>query len=1208
MAKRVVDPNLFISAGAVIDWAKSPGTHHPERALEMAKHRELDTTRVLQLRWAFDAVLGYPVEPFTVWSRPHAEPDSTVPFELMGTTLTLSGAWPCVYVQITAGPGGLALAWAGAVLSGPIVGIAVVTTGATTVRISGPGIRTISLPAGTQVAQVFSFNAVADDPAWEPIEIVGLPGDGRVANNTDLTAPQGLVSALGPPEQAALDRFWRGAPFTGWPGVLPSGQGVPAWSLANPIAMLKLFWSEMLDDFVDMVDTAAVSSDQQNKAYQRSLLTPQGQSAEATFNPLKLVLYGGASDPLASLVLGLGTAYPLHRSTEFASVAVSAWGANVGADFMITGVFRSAAGTLVERATFVFAPGAVAPPPTPAALSAASEGVLPPVSLDDPFRPVVSVSWDAPPALFSFFVGSHGFARWATQPGTGVAMLLDPRPMDTALQPRGASRNAADPDRRTMSDSEWRIVSTVTPNQLRYAVASQDIFGLWSAWNEIPAAVSEPAVGPVTLTGARLDTQVAPGPCPASITVDLTWNWSSRSPQTITLVGRRFPQTWPGDPPTNTTPPTINTYLTTGAGLLVTITFQPDGSISALTAGTGMTALVQHLTVDGQQVSAVPITQRDARRYRVRVTNSTLDFDSSGRWGIALWARGVERRPPNRTGNWNTQPVVASAADPRPPVITKTYDAVILASMRDSQGLHHAHVEWNTAPGAVAYQVYTCSEATFRAHHAMPEPSPAATLQQRVTQLRNKFEENPDRRPFTRVSTDPVTSTSLQVTLPRGTKEIHLYVVLGVSAGNVESAWPALGDPQLRNRFVAFAAPQAIAPGAPQLEVSRDVDATTSPVTYRAKVRLRTSPGAQVSRVELFRVRVPGAAAQIDTMGPPAHTFTGSAGGFTVTPTPPGDPTNPAEAGIGQAIGTITGVDAVPGSWKPLYYRAVAWGADDDARGQYGVRSAPSVVREVVIPPPDPPDLTPPTVVLPIINSAIARLDFATAAPVADTVLGPHRLEAEVLTVAATGTTTVMPLDVGSATLADLPTAAPASPDSGLWRDSTSSGSTPLHLLVRRTDKDLSLRVRLRITDPIGRITERVLEVPPGANTVVPDLNNIVITKLPKGWALSFQTSVPTTVDGNDVELLAAFRPGVPGGRRASVTMPMRSIPPPPPARRPLRPFDPFADTTNPIPVFATRRSSGTREVAVCVRAAGTLQVTLRVPGGESATITRAIA
>src|SRR5262249_57944068 len=120
----------------------------------------------------------------------------------------------------------------------------------------------------------------------------------------------------------------------------------------------------------------------------------------------------------------------------------------------------------------------------------------------------------------------------------------------------------------------------------------------------------------------------------------------------------------------------------------------------------------------------------------------------------------------------------------------------------------------------------------------MPVVPPDMTLTQRLVALRATFQANPARRPFTRTSAATVTATSTQVTLPRGTKDIHLFVVLGVSAGGVESGWPVATDTQCGKRFVAFAAPQTVAPGPPALEVSLAGDGQA--IAFAANVRGKT--------------------------------------------------------------------------------------------------------------------------------------------------------------------------------------------------------------------------------------------------------------------------------------------------------------------------------------------------------------------------------
>jgi len=1209
MARRV-DPHAFMVMGSVTDWAAIGAAQaQPVAADELAKQRGLQSPRVLQLRWFFDPALGYPRTPFTVWARVRKAATtapaaiSFTPF-LFGSApaLLLDGAYPEVLVDLSGGPGGIAFGINGMPLAAPIVDIKPVAAGATAVHLTGPEMRVVLLPAGTTVNGVFALDSsVADDKAWQPIEIVGLPGDGTAAAGTDLLAKQGLVNALTDGVSAALDRFNRGAPLFGWDTQLEPAAPAPAWLLADPTAMIKLFQSEMLADFVDMVDSVA-APDQQLRTYVRSLATPTGQTAQATFNPLRLLVIGATTDPLNSLVTGFGTAYDAsflgERVVGLTTHLATSFSPQV--DFMVTATFVDALGKDVERAALLL--GGVStslPPATPAAVAAVNQGVQSPDVLDGPFHPVVTVSWDATPTMLPFHLGSQALARRGVTPASGSVALMDKRPNDVALQPIGASVSTTNPQRRTLSDATYAIDGTIATNTVRYAVATQDIFGRWSKWGNASCDAAEPPPGKVTMLGPRLDTTLDPGPCPATLTVDLAWDWANRSPQTIDVVGRRYGQVWPQDPPADLSVPAMPGAFRTGlSGVLASITFASDGSITAVTPGGGLTATLQHLSPDSTEIVVAPVTQRAPRRYRLTVTGFDLDFDVNGTWGLALWARGTEHVAPFRIGPWSSTPAVTSASDPRPPVIQSTYEAVLLAGLRDAEGAHHAELTWAPMAGSAGYRVYTAAESTFRALTGMPVVSGGMTLTQRLAALRATFQANPARRPFTRMSAATATGTSTQVSLPRGTKDIHLFVVLGVSAGGVESDWPVATDPQCGKRFVAFAAPQTVAPGPPALEVA--LVGNGQDTTFAADVRVKTVAGARVSKVDLHRVRVPDAAVSVDTMGPPVATISGGGGGFTVVATPAGDPDSRSDDGREQPIGTISGLDAVPGSWKPVFYRAVAWGTDDADRGQYGVRSQASVVRQVVVPPSAPPDLSGLGFVLPVAGSANARIDVTTAAPVAATTLGPHVLEAEVIATDAAGVSTTVDLVVAKAGLDELATAEPGAGLSGLWRDPTAAGVTPLHLLVRRSDPASTLRVRVRLTDPIGRITERTIDIPVVPPVAPPDITSPTLTVVAGGTILAFATSVPNAAPGvGPYRIEVTVRPSTGRVVRRAEDLADVAV-----ARANE---DIFAVATEAIPIRRTRRTLGGTSIAVGTRRAGTVTVSIVAPDGQTVSVSRRI-
>ena len=252
------------------------------------------------------------------------------------------------------------------------------------------------------------------------------------------------------------------------------------------------------------------------------------------------------------------------------------------------------------------------------------------------------------------------------------------------------------------------------------------------------------------------------------------------------------------------------------------------------------------------------------------------------------------------------------------------------------------------------------------------------------------------------------------------------------------------------------------------------------------------------------------------------------------------------------------------------------------------------------MPPSAPPDLGALAVVLPVAGSPAARIDVSTAAPVARTVLGAHVLEADVVATDATGASSAVDLVLAKAGLDELPTAEPGAGLSGLWRDPTAGGVTPLHLLVRRSDPDTTLRVRIRLTDPLGRITERTIDVPVVPPVQPPDIIDPTLTAVAGGTILSFTTSVPNTAPGfGPYRIEVTFRPSV--GRMATRGEDLADVP------LARRSENIFADATETIPIRRTRRAHGVASVGVGLRRAGTVTVAIVAPDGATASVNRRI-
>ena len=1090
---RILDPERFLLCGSLIDWdVVAKANNHAPRAAAIARSRGI-STRIVQLRWLLDPNLGYPTEPFKVWRRatntlnPQAI-DWRADSLLFGhSVISWTQPQTLVIAELQASFAGTVFAFAGAPFSSSLVDMASLNTGSNLVRLSGPAVQTLVLSAGATLQNLSGIGAaVINDPGWTLVEQVGFPFSLDGLFNLD--QPQGLADNLGDLREAALDRYRRGAPFYGWRTNLSAAVPAPPWALADPEAMIEVFEEAYRDDLSEAIDNFPPEEHRLLKRFSELAHENGDDPARTSFSPIDMLMFGAATDPLVSLIMGFGTAFDqVNTNVETPSDAIS--------DYMVTARYENGLdgnSNPVEYAAILPAPDLATPPPAPRNVEAFTEGYQSPGMRDHPWRSITRLSWDKEPDTLPFRVGSYAAARYRQVPAGSVVPLMSPRLNDNALQPISATTSAErDLEKLPVEalDNSYPVVGTPSPNLLHYGIAHQDLFGLWSPWATIGHSVEEPAPQRVALLSAKLNV-VAPASgtlCPASLVLDLAWDWKVRSPKQIELVGRLYSQEHRGEPPANSNRPNrLQSALNIEGGAAFHLSF--DGEAIAQPGNhPTLNGTVEYLSNDGKSFLASPLEFNGTRRYRLTLNGFSLDFANTGHIGLALWARGQENRPPQRFGPWTGEPettedrgpLIVSASDPRPPVIAGTYENVLLASVADASGEHHARLSWPSFAGAEGYFVYTTTETKLRADRGMNEPALNLTLSERLAELRDAFTADPNRQSFTRLNATSIAEAQLAITLPRGTKEIHLYVVIGVGAGQVESDWPDASDPNLRQRPIAYAAPQIVPPAPPLLEVSRTLDESVSPPAYRAQIQIKSRPGATVSQIDLHRVRVPAAALSIDTMGPAVNSFTGSESGWLAAPNLS---TEPGEA---QTIGTLTGSDTPEGSWRPVFYRAIAWSEDIPEKGIYRSRSLPSAAREIVIPPTTPPQLS---LLTYRTQNQIVRVQFTSTAPVADTPLGPHRMRASVYTQSEEGLNPLYQYPVfadgslGSDRLEDITTNPGPLRRDRLWREASDTpGVVQYELRVRRPASVPALRVNVQLIDPLGRLTERSLVIPAGA-------------------------------------------------------------------------------------------------------------------------------
>ncbi|MFS2021491.1 hypothetical protein ACEN88_33605, partial [Massilia sp. CT11-108] len=210
-----------------------------------------------------------------------------------------------------------------------------------------------------------------------------------------------------------------------------------------------------------------------------------------------------------------------------------------------------------------------------------------------------------------------------------------------------------------------------------------------------------------------------------------------------------------------------------------------------------------------------------------------------------------------------------------------------------------------------------------------------------------------------------------------------------------------------------------------RLEIRR-VDQPAATPKFAVHVDLASQPGARVARYQLFRTRVEAAAMELDTMGPPVATIEAGGGGWTVH----------GLEDDAAALADATGADQPDGSWKKVWYRAIAWAHPDPDRALLPGRSPTSNAMSVVIPPDGPPNLSPLTAEWPGGPVQDVLVHFTSTAPVPKTALGPHKLTVDAQVLGGPSKSAPDPLLLEAFELQAVPAAPPAPPISGTWRTS----------------------------------------------------------------------------------------------------------------------------------------------------------------------------
>ena len=1156
---RVHDVRRFRAVGVQLDWLDLA---RPMLQRDDARHwldddllaRLKERGQDVRLAWACSADLGVPREAFTVWVRRLGDRElRPVPdlftFPVDEGELVWWGGEEAAHVRVRCDVldpsqpvslfllrtgldplGAVGVAWRAAG-SGPSVSLT---------ASAGAATHAVLVNARATDVEYMPVDDVVNADDWKPLEVVGLPVEGGLADYPP--DDQGMVDDPVPPVEAALRRLDRVGSPLGWYPVTESGRVAPLWEPTDPSGIVEETRTFLLPEIDELFAPGVAERDQQHIDGPTRTVDPPSrpedgvqanQPATASVKPLALLMMPAYSDPSTNVATGFGTAYrAADLPDSYAEV-----------EFLVTARYRgSVLGDDVEVAAYVppVEPHLAVPPVVD--LTAERAALMPPHVPDGPFRESVQVSWRPGPRTATLTGPvAHAFAGWTG--GAAVAEdLLPPRWLGgsqprTIPRPEGTTLPGADRPKVVHGDQDLRVDGSLARG---YAVAQADIFGVWSPWEDVTVVTSSPTVAPPRIGRLALDVSYAGSPvCPSELVVELAVDRTQRTVATIEVRAVLYPM------PTGATPPP--------AGLV------PGGPVPA-----GSHALARTITFAGDVGSAAPdvlVPLRDdgsvapswgspeqpagRRAYRLVLAGPGLDFGPRSRWGAQVWVRQTSPgiAAPSVWTPVPEFPATTSAASPVPavPVPPPLPPDVPLASTPDAQGLCHVRVTWSglASPHVDRVVVWEASETTLRERIAPGNPPDRTQLPGvRLAQLWALYDATPVARRqlgFRRAAEVPAGPGAADLTLPRGSQDIHVFVVTAVTTTGVESAWPEASSALPAHAHLqAATAPRLRRPAMP---VARPAVASDGSIG----VALRAPSPIDVTAFEVFATRSEAAARDHLTMGPPHATVAAAAAMDPVTAQPVRDTITRDPVWAADWSGTL------PASWEPWHLRAVAVPRPTvGPAAERGVVSPASDVVTVSVLPSAAPDLDP--LVAEIRGTDHKGILVRTRTTAADRVVpaGSHTAQ-----VSLGGVNTARQALETTARVADDSTAPDTTAGPVVQRLPRVAGHTPLLVWAHRDDPSLPVEVAVRVADPLGRETERSIVVPAWVEPA-PDLTleiADVFRIIGRGTVVDLRTTAdPTRVPPYTLTVVATL-PGLP------FPFPFPPVPPRPPI--PARPPTP---------------------------------------------------
>lgn len=947
---RFVFPELFYAAGAPIAGPQEEG--------------------LLALRWILHASLGMPRALFHVWQFSGQLDQKGLEFQQQSqTSLTRLVTWSggtAVAVQLTISiPSGPAVlrAYSAANGTGHVVDEKSIVGPISNLTVSLIGTPVASIVVSSNVsilsATFIPMDNFINHPGWKLVETVGLPVTSPEFDSSGYPlVDQGPVGGEMDPVKAAIRRVKIGTPTVGWPTATDRGMVAPAFSPPDPEILVVKELNPLVGAMAELLTTIGEPSEHAGQEVSVPTKAPisvggkaaapiwQSRARPSRMMPLGTMLLAAGTDPYAALALGFGTTLPIKRQIPTLSRAASN---TIGSIYMVTVGHKVTIHKELpfgvelnldfegELCALYLGQSSALPPAVAGLTSSARQRLDPPQVEDGRWLEVLQLAWQRPVMTISTSPRTSSYA---------VARGLPSGPLEVRNEKRlsgghvpfvaAMDTNPAEPTSVRYSESGVPEMLPGEPSNWVYSVAAQDWFGRWSGWLSVDQSRSSvaPQIPGITKVELLTGTSIAATQT-VTAAIEFTWDWSYRTPAFIRL---RLLTHAAGTPP----PGVGGSVLGVGGPTVADLTL--DFTTATLATPPAGIDLISEESLG------------NLRTYRVEIPNVQLTFGSHPRITVTARAQASERIVSGRFSAWSRD-VQTSAASPVPPPPPFVPAEMWWASIPDPRGVARTTLEW--AATAPLYAVYMADETALLRELDQPSSDLEIAPAERLVGMRS-LPIGTARRAFRRVA-DRIPVNQLEISLPRGSRLIHFFGIVPISATGVEGQLPTSA-----NAYFAVAAPAVKTPEPPTL-IARDRSGTISLSVESPE------PRVPVGRVEIYRVPSRHRAVSVEDMGPPIAVLDDTLG----------------IRSDGRVRFQFT--DPTPGTaWRSVFYRAIAWGRTTRSDGIYGGRSLASPTIEV----------TPSSPMEPFVTDLLADelpsqpdhrlVNFVTDVTLARTPLGVH--------------------------------------------------------------------------------------------------------------------------------------------------------------------------------------------------------------------------